>query len=882
MKKLLLSAFVILFNLFFAITVFGQGKLIGVVKDKSGNPISFSTVILNKSSLGAISGIDGTYKIEGIPAGTYTAKASIVGYTAVTKDVTISENQNATADFILESSNTLNEVVVTGVVNPRSALESSVSISTLKTNQITEAAAVSTSEILRSIPGVRSEASGGDGNTNITVRGVPIATGGSKYLQLYEDGLPVLQFGDIAFATADIFLRIDNTVSRIEAIRGGSASTTASNSPAGIINFISKTGSIEGGSIATSVGLDHRMFRTDFEYGSPIGNNMTFHIGGFYRNGDGPRTTNFTSNNGGQIKANLTKYFNKGYARVYLKFLNDRTPAYMPMPMSVSGTNASPTWGSVEGYNAIHGAMQSPYLLSNIGTGPDGSVRRSNVADGMHPVSTAVGSEMAFELGNGWNLMNRARVAFNSGGFIAPFPAQVGTVNDIATGIAGAGYHASYALTGDALGSNINGNDLLMRMHLFDTQLNDLNNFTNDFNLSKTIGKAKITGGLYKAYQNISMSWLWNSYLTDVTDKGSQLVNLTNAAGDTSFTDNGLLAYGVPAWGNCCHRNYDTHYDITAPYAGVEVQLIDKLTAEGSVRFDIGNVSGSYSGGNGQTKAMDIDGDGIVSYVESNVATVNNSKPHPVNYNYNYTSYSIGVNYSLNNSSAVFARYSKGGRANADRLLFGPYILANGKAAAGLSSDMVGQAELGYKLRSKNILFNATGFMATTEEQNYEATTQKSVNRTYEATGVELDGDVIIKKFDIRAGVTFTQAKIKKDVLSPLLVGNKSRRQAAVIFNLTPTYRTDKYAIGLTIIGTTSSYTQDDNKLVMPGYAYVNGFVTFDITKNLLLGVSGNNLFDQIGVTESEEGSIKEGTTNVVRARSIAGRSASVSLKFNF
>ena len=126
MKKLLLTAFVVLFNLSFAITVFGQGKLIGVVKDKSGNPISFSTVILNNSSFGAISGIDGTYKIEGIPAGTYTAKASIVGYTAVTKDVTIAENQNATADFILESSNTLNEVVVTGVVNPRSALESSV------------------------------------------------------------------------------------------------------------------------------------------------------------------------------------------------------------------------------------------------------------------------------------------------------------------------------------------------------------------------------------------------------------------------------------------------------------------------------------------------------------------------------------------------------------------------------------------------------------------------------------------------------------------------------------------------------------------------------------------------------------------------------------
>jgi outer membrane receptor protein involved in Fe transport len=90
--------------------------------------------------------------------------------------------------------------------------------------------------------------SGGEGNANIAVRGVPISSGGSKYLQLQEDGLPVLLFGDIAFATADIFTRFDRNVAKVEAIRGGSASILSSNSPGGIINFISKTGKVEGGS----------------------------------------------------------------------------------------------------------------------------------------------------------------------------------------------------------------------------------------------------------------------------------------------------------------------------------------------------------------------------------------------------------------------------------------------------------------------------------------------------------------------------------------------------------------------------------------------------------------------------------------------------------
>jgi hypothetical protein len=100
----------------------------------------------------------------------------------------------------------LKETVITGVSNPKSKLESSVSISTIRADQMWQSAPRTTAELFRAIPGIRSEASAGDGNTNITVRGVPISSGGSKYLQLQEDGLPVLQFGDIAFGTSDIFI----------------------------------------------------------------------------------------------------------------------------------------------------------------------------------------------------------------------------------------------------------------------------------------------------------------------------------------------------------------------------------------------------------------------------------------------------------------------------------------------------------------------------------------------------------------------------------------------------------------------------------------------------------------------------------------------------
>src|SRR5690349_4646003 len=129
----------------------------------------------------------------------------------------------------------MNRIVVTGTAGATSKLKSSVSLSTLEADAIAQAVPTSAADVLRSVPGVRSESSGGEGNANMTVRGVPISAGGSRYVQIQEDGLPVLQFGDINFTTPDSFVKIDNTLDHVEVVRGGSASTLATNSPGGII-----------------------------------------------------------------------------------------------------------------------------------------------------------------------------------------------------------------------------------------------------------------------------------------------------------------------------------------------------------------------------------------------------------------------------------------------------------------------------------------------------------------------------------------------------------------------------------------------------------------------------------------------------------------------
>ncbi len=782
----------------------------------------------------------------------------------------------------------VDEIVVTASPRGQNKLESSNTVSSLGAEAIADAAPRSTAEIFRSIPGIRSESSGGDGNANIAVRGLPVASGGAKFLQLQEDGMPVLQFGDIAFGNADIFLRADQSVSRIEAVRGGSASTLASNSPGGVINFISKTGKEAGGVVAATVGLDYEDYRLDFNYGAPIGEKTFFNIGGFWRQGEGPRRAGYNANDGFQIKANLTQEFDNGYIRIYAKHLNDRSIGYLPMATLVTGSNSDPKYRSFPGFNIKSDTPHSALFTTDVGLDGNNNLRTTDITDGMHPVVTAVGLEASFEVADGVTLENRFRWSDIKGRFVSPFPSEIAgaqgvanSVGELLTGTAGT-YGLQYAngpRAGQAINAaSLNGNGLLMRTHLFNTEINDLSNFTNDLKLITDVGPATLTAGFYTARQNVDLDWTWNSYLMEVNGNNAALVNVVGPTG-TVLSQNGLYAYGVPFWGNCCQRSYDSRYQINAPYLNLGFEA-GGLNVDGSVRYDLVKARGNYAG-TLQAANRDVNGDGTIQPVERSVSLINNGSPSPVNYNVGYLSWSIGANYKLGDSAALFGRASRGGRANADRVLFGT-VLPDGSIRKQDAIDYVNQYELGLKYRSSGISAFATLFYARTQEQNFEATTQRFLDRTYTAKGIELEGAFSKGIFDLRAGLTYTDAEISKDAISPALKGKTPRRQAKFVYQITPALDFDMARVGLNVIGTTKAYAQDDNQLVMPGYAQVNAFVNYDIMENLQLSLNANNLFNTTGITEVEEGSIASGVNNYVRARSINGRTVSASVRLKF
>ncbi|WP_031235868.1 TonB-dependent receptor domain-containing protein [Asticcacaulis sp. AC402] len=775
------------------------------------------------------------------------------------------------------------EVIVTGVSKGTNKLSTSISVSSVQIDELQKFAPRSTAEVFRNIPGVRSESTGGEGNANIAVRGLPVAAGGAKFLQLQEDGLPVLEFGDIAFGNADIFLRTDLTAGRIEAIRGGTASTLASNSPGGIINVISKDGSRPGGTLQLTQGVDFGQTRGDFEFGGPLTEAIDFHVGGFYRSGEGPRTAGYTANQGGQIKANLTRKFDNGFIRVGVKYLNDKSIGYLPMPMKVTGTNSDPTWSSAPGLDARADTIHSAYFLQDAGL--DGRNNRSvtDIRDGMAPKSLVFNGAASFDLGNGWALNGKFRVADTEANFASLFPAQVGSDAAIVSAINGAkGTSGTRLVVASGPGAGTTYTGLAMIVHTFNTRLNSLDNAASDLKLSKTFDAGDVpvdmTFGLYNSSQTIDMDWIWNSYAMEVAGDNARPLNLYN--GNTNLSQNGLYAYGVPLWGNCCTRHYDVQYDIVAPYVMVNAQF-GKLTVEGSVRQDSGKARGNFAYST-QMASFDVNGDGTIQNPETSVSFINYAAPKPVNYDWNYTSYSLGANYRLSSNLSYFGRYSNGARANADRLLFGKINETDGSVAKEDAVDFVKQLEVGVKYRNGSTSLFVTAFAAETEEQNFEATSQKFFDRVYKASGIELEGAYRNGNFHVSGGATYTRAEISKDALNAAQVGNRPRRQAEWVFQVTPSYNFDRLEVGANFVGTTDAYAQDDNQLVMPGYIQTNLFADYDLTEALTASLNINNAFDVLGITEVEEGAITANATNYVRARAINGRTTTVTLKYRF
>lgn len=743
----------------------------------------------------------------------------------------------------------LDEVVITGTATRNSKMKQSVSVSTMSIETIEATGAQNAAEVLKSIPGIRAESTGGEGNANVNVRGLPSPDGGARYVQFQEDGLPIMLFGDIMFGNSDNFLRADSTVDRLEVLRGGSASALTSNAPGGIINFISKTGEEKGGSIAVTKGLNFDRTRYDINYGAPISEYTRFFIGGYYRQGEGVRHAGYNAEDGGQVKANITHDLGKGdYVRLNFKALNDQVPMYLPSPSLLGG--------SYPNYNILTG-FSMPKGLIDVATNAYGQKVVTDTSTGLTTRSQSFGGELSLGLENGWRLNENFRRSANSGSWVGmTSPNIVGTVssllnytNSSGSGLAANGgtlaaAGATQAVYHGTTTSAMNAQAFIG--NLFNVTIKDLGNTVNDIKVSKSFtnadgSKVDTKVGLFNMQQNIAMDWQWSSYMLSLNGDNPQVIDILNSSGNSINSSGTGFANGATSWGDCCVQSYALKYNQTAPYAAAAWQK-DNWNVDGSVRVDSMHATGNFAG-------------------------------NAVNYALNRPAYSTGANYLINSDLSAFGRYSHGTRFNADRVAGGAALNhATGDIInADALFDTVDQYEFGAKMRRGNLSLFSTLFKAKTRINSYDPTkTPPTLSANYDAQGVELEAGYKMGAFRLAGGLTYTDAKIVETSLVP-------QRQAKWVYNLMPTYKMGDWLFGGNVVGTTSSPIDNTNTVYMPGYTLVNAFAAYSIDKNTTASVTVANLTNATAITE-----VQATTGTYWSPRVAPGRAIQGTLKYNF
>lgn len=206
-RKLLYINFFAL--LLLPVTLFAQVSVKGKVTDAtSGESLPGANVLIVELSRGAATSIDGDYKIDGVPSGTYTVNVSYIGYKTKKETITVG-GSDVTFDIQVEPDFFgLDEVVVTGY-NQRDKQAFTGKVTTIGGDRLERTPVASIDAALQgNVAGVNvSSATGTPGAVqDIRIRGISSINAGADPL-LVIDGVPVVN-GNYAQSTATSSLGI--------------------------------------------------------------------------------------------------------------------------------------------------------------------------------------------------------------------------------------------------------------------------------------------------------------------------------------------------------------------------------------------------------------------------------------------------------------------------------------------------------------------------------------------------------------------------------------------------------------------------------------------------------------------------------------------------
>lgn len=795
------------------------------------------------------------------------------------------------------------DIVVTGRAGAgeRTRVETSYALTIIDNDALRSRAPSSVTETLKSVPGFWVEASGGEGSGNVRARGIPVDGFGS--INLLEDGLPVQHDPALGYLNADQAFRVDQSIDRIEVVRGGPSSVFYSNAPGGAVNFITrKPGDEISGVARVLYGPTADLYRVDGWVGAPIGGGWGIGVGGFYRNERGVRDPGFTGNKGGQIRADLHGDFDNGSTTISYKHLADNAIFYTGIPLTKDSE------GDIVGL---------PGFDPHYGTTASRQLRRLTLKSATGPVDfredqgTRIRLDQLswlsdWQVGDGWKLSHRLRYRDSNTVRNGVYPASVSTatalLNTYRNQVLGAfpvatSIQLRYVDNGqpfDVTGQNGNGDVFINAARPVTVEESEL---LNDLRLAhrfEAAGTHDFAVGIYYAYIKETFRRYSASTIQDVSNN-SRLLDLValNAAGAVvgSLTENGVARYGSEfANGYGSQRTF-------ALYASDEWQIAPGFRIDGGVRWEKVSAAGAQENsrtvnlGNAATLADDsvLTGSGVFV---------------PYSRAFDRLGWTLGTNWQFMDDAGLFARYTSAFRLPS----VGSFITS---ATAQPVVQGIGMWEAGLKYGSPLLSLYATAFLTDFDSYSIGNTqfnpatnsyTQQTVLSDTRAYGVEFEGtlrpapffDFTLSatwqeptfrnlKYNELATVNGVQALIPRDYS-----GNQLLRVPKLALRATPAVNLfdNRFRAQLDVEHYSKRYADAANTSELPAYTVLNASVRLNVTDQISLWAYGDNLTNTIGLTEGNPraGELTSGQANdlLFIGRPILGRNFRFAVDFKF
>ena len=232
-----------------------SGTLQGTVTDSTGTTLPNAAVTVEGTGLRATTGASGGYEVRGVPAGSFTVRARLIGFQAATARVTDGGGwRRVRQDFMLARSTVQLapiDVVVGSRARHTAAEELAVPVDIFPAEQLAQQGSTETSIILQSVsPSInfprQSVTDAGDVVRPFTLRGLSpdhtlvLVNGWRRHQTALVNNFT---YGMGAGSSGvDLNAIPSSALDRIEVLRDGAAAQYGSDAIAGVVNLVLKDG----------------------------------------------------------------------------------------------------------------------------------------------------------------------------------------------------------------------------------------------------------------------------------------------------------------------------------------------------------------------------------------------------------------------------------------------------------------------------------------------------------------------------------------------------------------------------------------------------------------------------------------------------------------